>query len=163
MDPRTDPIALLEEQHREVEELFVAFEKADAFDKERIFLDLADALFAHTLIEERHLYPLAHEGDAEALVRDAVDEHLAMKRSIAKLLDLDGADAGYALKVKQLGQQVRLHVLEEEKELFPRVRAQLSGDELAALARELEQTYAELRLEGEPRELEPRAIPSTLQ
>ena len=51
-------IDLLKLQHREVEKLFSALEKAkDAREKQKLFGELADSLAGHATIEEHQFYP----------------------------------------------------------------------------------------------------------
>lgn len=148
---------LLEQQHREAEKLFSKLEKADLDDKEEIFDDLADKLAIHTAIEEKHFYPasLEAEPDTEELLRAAVEEHLGVKRIISDLLETDAADPSFDAKVEVLKEQVRHHVEEEEKELFPKVKKAMGASKLDALGEVMENMAASL--EGtEPRNDIPR-------
>ena len=79
-------IDMLEAQHREVEDLFAAFEEASAGKKHAIFLQIADKLAVHATIEEKHFYPAAKSKDTKDLLLEAAEEHLSVKRIIAELL-----------------------------------------------------------------------------
>src|SRR3954471_19461652 len=83
-------IALLKHQHREVEALFKQLHKAKAGTPRRnIFEKIADALAVHATIEEKRFYPAVKEKTTEEILRESVEEHLAIKRVIADLLRLD--------------------------------------------------------------------------
>jgi hemerythrin-like domain-containing protein len=146
-------IDLLESQHREVERLFAAFDKAGPAKKRDIFLQIADKLAVHATIEERHFYPAAKNEETEDLLADAVEQHLSMKRLIADLLDEDEEDEeAIDTKVKLLQEQVEQHVEEEENELFPRVEDALDASVLDSLEREMIATQEELLSKGHPRD-----------
>lgn len=149
-------IELLESQHREVESLFKKFEKADGPGKEELFEQIADALAVHAGIEERQFYPATRSQRTEDELREAVEEHLSVKRIIADLLECDPEDAQFEAKVKVLKEQVEHHVQEEEGELFPKVKKAVSADELDDLGMAMEDLASELKAGGAPRE----AVPS---
>lgn len=144
-----DAIELLEQQHREVEDLFEAFEDAD--DKRAVFEQIADALAVHTEIEEKIFYPATLDSRTEDSLQEAIQEHLQMKRLIADLLSMSPDDPAFAAKVKVLEEEVEHHVEEEENELFPAVRDALDEDRLEVLGEELEALADELEEEQAPR------------
>jgi hemerythrin superfamily protein len=139
-----DAIDLLTEQHREVEELFAQLEDAEGDEKEQIFVQLADKLAMHAKIEELHFYPAGKDDDTEDELLEAVEEHLAVKRVLADLLDLEVDDETFDAKCKLLQELVDHHVEEEEKTLFPKVRKVLDAEELVAIAQEMAATQSEL-------------------
>jgi hemerythrin superfamily protein len=144
-------IELLEQQHREVEKLFAKIEKAKSDEKEELFDEIADSLAVHAAIEEQHFYPATKDARTEELLQEAVEEHLAVKRIIADLLEMTPDDAQFDAKIKVLKEQVEHHVEEEEEELFPKVKKLRSKDELEDLGILMEQTARELKEEGAPR------------
>ena len=146
-------IDLLEQQHREVEELFEEFEEAGeraTKTKERVCREIMNQLTVHAEIEEKLFYPESKQEDTEELLREAVEEHLAMKRILADMLESDAQDEQFEARVKVLKEQVEHHVEEEEKELFPKVRKALSKEELEDLGDRMETLAEELEAEGEP-------------
>jgi hemerythrin superfamily protein len=144
-------IDLLEQQHREALQLFKEIEKADADEKEELFDELADALAVHAAIEEQHFYPATKDARTEDLLREAVEEHLSVKRIIADMLEMEPDDPQFDAKCKVLQEQVEEHVEEERTELFPKVRKMHSKDELEDLGVLMEQTAEQLKKEGAPR------------
>jgi hemerythrin superfamily protein len=154
-----DAIKMLKKQHREVEALFKELEKArSAGPRRKIFDELADALAVHATIEERHFYPAAKKKQTLGMVLEAAEEHLAMKRVIADLLELEANDPVFMAKVSVLKEDVQHHVEEEEGTLFPKVMKLLDDEELEAVAAEMQETAEELQRQGEPRMSVPSEI-----
>jgi hemerythrin superfamily protein len=148
-------IELLKQQHDEVEELFEQFEKARGAKKEIIFGKIADALAIHATIEEKAFYPSCKAEDTEELLREAVEEHLSVKRLLADAMRCEPDDPQFEAKAAVIKEQVLEHVKEEEKELFPMVKKLFSRDELEDLGVVMEDMARELAAMGSPREQVP--------
>jgi hemerythrin superfamily protein len=140
-------IDLLKAQHDEVEELFKKFEKlgedAEA-EKRQLFVAIADRLSAHTAIEEQFFYPAVKAKQTEDILRESLEEHLAAKRIIADLLELQPADENYDAKMKVLQEQVEHHVKEEEKEMFPKVKKLFAKEDLESLGDQMKAVFEEM-------------------
>lgn len=123
LDPRSNAITLLKEDHREVETLFAAYKEAkDARKKSGIVAKICEALEAHTKIEEKIFYPAVKEHkDLADLVNEAVVEHAGAKKLIRELKNGSPSDELYDAKVTVLEEYIRHHVKEEETEMFPKV------------------------------------------
>jgi hemerythrin superfamily protein len=147
-----DAIEMLEEQHRDVEDLFDELESADAADKQDLFDELADSLAVHALIEEMHFYPVVRARRTEDIVLESLEEHLIVKRMLAELMRLDPRNQAFDAKLAELKQQVQHHVTEEEDELFPKVRKILDRMQLVALAEDMSVSQENLLDAGAPRE-----------
>jgi len=147
----TNPIELLSEQHRQVEDLFAAYEEAStARDKLEVFEIIADKLTIHCRIEEELFYPAVQERKTDDMDLDAFGEHQEIKKSLAALLDADPNDAAFDAGMKRLKEQVEQHVEEEEVELFTAAEDVLAREDLATLAEAMAEMASEL--EGtEPR------------
>ena len=146
-------LELLKQQHEEVSKLFKKYEKlADHDDEERqeLFEQIADRLGAHAKIEELYFYPAMKKDDTEDDLREAVEEHLVVKRLIADLISMDAADEEFDAKMKVLQENVEHHVEEEEKDLFKSARKLLSKEQLEDLGVQMEEEFDTL-MEGEPR------------
>ena len=120
-----DAVALLKADHREVDELVQQFEKARSDRKEAIARRICTALTVHAQIEEELLYPAAREvldEDDMDLVDEADVEHASIKQLVAEVESASPSDALYDAKVKVIGEYVKHHVKEEERELFPKLR-----------------------------------------
>ncbi|MDP2273730.1 MAG: hemerythrin domain-containing protein [Archangium sp.] len=145
--------ALLRKQHQEVIAKFKQFEKAESeASRRKLFVEIADALAAHTTIEEKLFYPTAYRGeDLQDLLREAVEEHLTAKRVISDLLMMEVTDEQFAPKVKVLRDIIEHHVQEEQDDIFPKVKKALSRGELTSLGEEMEAMFDQL-ITTEPRQ-----------
>jgi hemerythrin superfamily protein len=136
---RVDAIALLKQDHREINELFKRFEKAGdgAFKQKRKLVDQMIAeLSRHASIEEQILYPWAREhiDQADDEVLEALEEHHVVKWLLWELEDLSPGDERFDAKVTVMIENVRHHVTEEENELFSDLRDVATRTELLDLA-----------------------------
>lgn len=147
-----DALTLLKEQHDEVDELISSIEKARKSErKEALFAQLADRLAAHATMEEKLFYPAVKAKQTEELVLESAEEHLAIKRVLADMLELDVEDEHFDAKLSVMKEQIEHHAREEEeKQLFPKVRQLLSKEERDELGNQMESMFAEL-LERNPR------------
>ena len=152
MKDTINALELLTEQHDEVEGLFSHIEDSDDPDeKAELFRQLADKLAAHSTMEEKIFYPSVLTEQTSNQLLEATEEHLAMKRVLADLLDLDVEDERFDAKLSVLKEEVRHHARDEEEgKLFPILRRQLSGDTLAGLGNEC-LAFFESLIEREPR------------
>jgi len=150
-----DAIELLKGQHEEVKAMFKKIEKAGEEAKEELFEQIADALAVHATIEEKHFYPATKNARTEELLQEAVEEHLAVKRIIADLLEMSPDDPQFDAKITVLKENVEHHVEEEEGELFPKVRKLLNKNELEDLGVVMEDMAEELKASGAPRQSVP--------
>lgn len=111
---------LLKKDHREVEQLFTSFEKADSRSRQRIADEAIKALEVHTKIEESLVYPAIREATGEEdMMDEAVEEHHVVKLLIKELHKMKASAEGYKAKFKVLSELVKHHVQEEEQEMFP--------------------------------------------
>ncbi len=125
--PRRDAIAVLKQDHREVEALFKKFERAGdgALQQKRKLVDeMIAELSRHASIEEQLLYPWARDyiEGADDEVLEALEEHHVVKWLLWELEDLAPGDERFDAKVTVMMENVRHHVKEEESELFSDLR-----------------------------------------
>ena len=146
-----DAVALLKQDHRDVEELFGKFEKASGDGrKQTLAEEICLALSVHAQIEEEIFYPACEGKVDEDLLKESYVEHDAAKLLIAEILaGGPKADEYYDAKVKVLQEEIEHHVEEEEKRLeglFAQAKkADLDmdalGDQLAARKAELTEQF----------------------
>jgi hemerythrin superfamily protein len=152
MKDTIDALELLTMQHDEVEDLISEIEESDdGEEKMDLFRELADKIAAHSAIEEKLFYPSVMSDDTEEQLLESTEEHLAVKRVLADMLEMEASDDRFDAKLSVLKEEIRHHARdEEEKKLFPKVRRMFTKDELAGLGNELMAMFEEL-LEQEPR------------
>jgi hemerythrin superfamily protein len=152
MKDTIDALELLTSQHDEVENLFSEIEDSDdAEEKAELFRELANKLAAHSTMEEKLFYPSVMSEDTCEDLLEATEEHLAVKRVLADMLEMDPDDDRFDAKLSVLQEHVRHHARDEEEgKLFPKVRKMLSADQLAGLGNDCLAFFEKL-LESEPR------------
>jgi hemerythrin superfamily protein len=157
---RRDAVELLEEQHREVEQLFSELESEGSPDeKQALFEELADKLAIHAAIEERHFYPALRSAESEGLLHEAVHDHLEVKRMLVEIMRIDVEDPDFSTAVRRLKGETLRHVEEEEERLFPIARARLDERALDALGATMQATATALaESDYEPREEIPNEV-----
>lgn len=136
-----DAIAVLKEDHREVEKLFKQFESTTAPARRRtIMRSIVEALSKHAAIEEELLYPWAREyiEDVDDDVFEALEEHRVVKWLLRELEHMDADDERFEARATVMMEMVRHHVEEEESELFQYLRDVGTRSELIELGEELE-------------------------
>jgi hemerythrin superfamily protein len=142
-----DAITLLKNDHKSVEQLFKRFEKAGErahAEKRKVVDRILEELSVHAAIEEQYFYPVvrATVPDTESVTLESLEEHHLVKMTLAELDKLDPSDERFDAKVTVLIENVRHHVKEEEKELFPKVREELGRAALSDLGETLEAAKA---------------------
>ena len=136
-----DAITLLEQDHREVEQLFAEYEQGN--DPE-VLAQICDELTIHAQIEERIFYPAVAKLDGmRDLVEEGRREHGEVKQAIAAIEVAEYA-GDIDRHVQTIMQGVNHHVEEEEHEMFPKVREKMERPELGALGAEMDAMKQEL-------------------
>jgi hemerythrin superfamily protein len=154
-DTTTDVLELLEAQHQEVDVLFEQIEQGEG-NRRALLIELADKLAAHAAVEEKIFYPAVMAKETNTLLHESVEEHLAIKRVLADLIQRDLDDDTFKAKISVLKEEVSHHAhKEEEKKLFPLVKAMFSSDERAALGNEVLVMFEDLMM-GAPH----KSVPS---
>ncbi len=152
-----DAIALLKADHRKVEDIFAAFEKATSKTKKQALAEQACLeLKVHTVLEEEIFYPACRgkiEGD---LLDEGYVEHDTAKLLINEIEAASPDDEFYDAKVKVLSEVIEHHVEEEEMRsegMFSQARAAgLDMDALADAMRARKVTAMEEFQAGKPAE-----------
>ncbi|MDB5038620.1 MAG: hemerythrin [Bacteriovoracaceae bacterium] len=131
----------LSKDHRKVESLFKKLLVTDDEDTEResIFNDIYRELEAHTQAEEKLFYPRTEESDmTHYLTLEAYEEHRLVKQLLDELKDADKNTEEWCAKAEVLSELFKLHVREEEDEIFPKAKKVIMKDESIDLAQEVE-------------------------
>ena len=111
--------------HKMVQQMFRQAERAKSQPARlREIVEAAcAALTLHAEIEEAHLYPVMRQaGKDTGTIAEAYIEHASAKQLIAELEGGDPRQEDYAARFKVLGEYVKHHVKEEEREIFPKAR-----------------------------------------
>jgi hemerythrin superfamily protein len=133
-------LELLREDHQKVQELFEQVKATESQKQHKqLFRRIKTELDTHTHIEEKVFYPtLKKYEEFKETVLEAVEEHLQIKTLLRAIDQLSEGNERFDAKLKVLIDNVEHHVEEEEGELFPKVKRQLSSKQLEELGLELE-------------------------
>lgn len=116
MAEHTDAIALLKADHRKVEALFEAFEKArDSGRKRELVQEICTELKVHTMIEEEIFYPALQGKIEDDTLDEAYVEHDGAKVLVNDLQSAFPDEKYYDAKVTVLAEEIKHHVAEEER------------------------------------------------
>jgi hemerythrin superfamily protein len=151
-----DPTKLLEADHRQVEALFEAIDKADGDDRLSLIDELKNSLVAHMQLEERVLYPAMAPATGEESVEEGNKEHELARKSLTDMVDLAPDDPGFGAAMESTKAGIEHHVEEEEGEIFPKLRKD------ATILEQISTQFMQTRLEvGLPMDAEALAAAST--
>jgi hemerythrin-like domain-containing protein len=140
-------------------------EDADNDAKQMLVETCCAELTVHAQVEEEIFYPAMREAiDDMDLLDEAEVEHASAKQLITELAAMQPGDELYEAKFTVLGEYVKHHIEEEEKELFP--KAKKAKVDLVALGEEVQERKQELREElglssGDEEEDEEETKPAT--
>lgn len=147
-----DALHLLSEDHKKVIDMFEEFEQmkkegdTDEEAKQMLVEQACTELTIHAQVEEEIFYPAAREAIEDMdLLDEAEVEHASTRQLITELAAMQPDDDLYDAKFTVLGEYVKHHIQEEEKQLFPKIKkSELDLDELGE---EIRQRKLELREE----------------
>jgi len=121
-------ITMLKNDHKTVEGLFKRFEKLGSRavkSKQDVVERIIRELSIHAAIEEMFFYPAIREaadgGGAGDMVLESLEEHHIVKWVLAELEGMSPEHERFDAKMSVLIENVRHHVEEEEKDLFPQL------------------------------------------
>jgi len=142
-----DATELLEQDHREVEQLFSQYEQAKS---PAVAEQICTELTVHSAIEEKVLYPAlgANVGGGKRLARHAEHEHHEVKDAIFEVQRAGYGSAGASKWMQKIIKATTEHVQEEETGIFPKMRDDLGLDRLNKLGTELSELKSKLTAEA---------------
>jgi hemerythrin superfamily protein len=144
-EEQRDVIDILSADHREVEAMFTELEKlmgSRSGTEDELRKDLVDQatieLVRHAVAEEVAVYPAVKTKVSAEEAERAKREHAEAEETMKRLEGLDPNDEGFEDELRKLMSEIRAHVVEEEGEMFPRMRQVMTGDELVELGKRVE-------------------------
>jgi iron-sulfur cluster repair protein YtfE (RIC family) len=129
----SDPIEMLMNDHRNVEELFQKIKAATGAQKEEYFDKLCSELAIHTALEEEFFYPefQKHGKDnAPDQIKEALEEHDSIEQKLQQGQDLAVDSPEFSIYLEALEAALRHHIHEEESEMFPQAEENISEEKL---------------------------------
>lgn len=144
-----DAIALLETDHRRIEDLLKQGEETTerAVKGRRDLLKTITAeLNAHELIEEKILYPaLTAHPEGRDIVLEGFEEHHVADLILKALQDLPVTDEHWGAKFKVLQEHIEHHIQEEEGPMFRTARGVFSREELQVMGNKMRKMKASVK------------------
>ena len=142
-----DAIAMLKADHQRVRDLFSQYEATSHHATKRtlaaqVFMELE----THAQLEENIFYPAVNEGTDEGpdLVKDSVQAHETVHQLIQELQGMEQDTDAFDTKFQELIRNVEHHVEEEESEMFPLAKQELSED-LDEMMAEMQEMKADMQ------------------
>lgn len=94
-----------------------------------LLMQLKHALGKHAFQEENVVYPMLRDNGQTTEADHLNDDHGYVKQYLHELTMLPRDNPGWLPKVNEFRTRIEQHVREEENEIFPRLKAQLSAEE----------------------------------
>ena len=139
--PEMDAIALLENDHRRLEDLLKQGEQTtEAAVKGRrdLLRTITAQLGIHEVIEEKLLYPaLKKYPEARDIVMEGLEEHHVADLILKELHQAGVSEERWGAQFKVFKENIEHHIEEEEGEMFRTARGVMSRDELQALGAQM--------------------------
>jgi hemerythrin superfamily protein len=145
-----DVVTLIENDHRELEEVFTSIEAADG-DPKPLLEQVAEMLMPHSKAEEQVVYPAIKQiaPDETEDVDDGLEEHHHVEEMLKQVLAEDSDAPGADGLIAAIIGEVRHHVEEEEQDILPKFAEKATPEQLdelgAKFAEAKERALAELR------------------
>ena len=144
-DEQQDVIEILEQDHREVEEMFAELEAlrgASTDDAKARRKELADQatieLVRHSVAEEVLVYPQVEDKVSAEEAEHAREEHAEAEVTLQRLEKLDADDPAFDEELATLMAEVRHHIADEEGQMFAHMQQVIDADELRKLGGRVE-------------------------
>jgi hypothetical protein len=144
-DQQRDVIEILEQDHREVEQMFAELESLrgasteEAKSRRKAVTDqVTIELVRHSVAEEVLVYPKVEDKVSAEEAEHARKEHAEAEETLAKLEKLDVEDPAFDGELSTLMEEIRHHIEDEEGQMFVHMRQVIDPDELRTLGDRVE-------------------------
>jgi len=144
-DDQRDVIQVLEQDHREVEQMFGELESlrgAGTDEAKARRKELADQvtieLVRHSVAEEVLVYPQVERKVSAEEAEHARKEHAEAEETLHRLEKLDADDPAFDEELSTLMREIRHHIEEEEGDTFTHMRQAMDQEELRKLGGQVE-------------------------
>src|SRR5213596_45280 len=124
-DQQRDVIEILEQDHREVEEMFRELESLrgastdEAMSRRKELTDqVTIELVRHSVAEEVLVYPQVEDKVSREEAEHARKEHAEAEETLQRLEKLDADDPAFEDELSTLMSEIRHHIEDEEGDMF---------------------------------------------
>src|SRR5919199_2709439 len=132
--------------HRKTDTLFMEIASTDDPQKlQEFFGQLYKDLSVHAEAEEQVVYPAvrSYYGNTQELF----DEQAQMKQMLAQIKALDPTSSNFKDQIKELQKAVQDHVRQEENDMFPQIRRNLSEAQMEQMATQFKEAKSTMQQE----------------
>ena len=144
-EQQRDVIEILEQDHREVEQMFAELaslrgastEEARSRRKE-VTEQVTIELVRHSVAEEVLVYPQVEAKVSAEEAEHARQEHAEAEETLHRLEKLDADDPAFDDELATLMAEIRHHIEDEEGQMFAHMRQVIDADELRKLGARVE-------------------------
>ncbi|MDQ0380084.1 hemerythrin domain-containing protein [Amycolatopsis thermophila] len=139
---KPDLISVIISDHRHVERVFTELESGTGTPEHR--RNLADHVIAelvrHSVAEEQYMYPAARKylENGDELADHELEEHAEAEEVMKQLENIPATEPRFDELLRQLMDDIRHHIEDEEKDLLPKLQSACSPEELLDLGDKVE-------------------------
>jgi hypothetical protein len=144
-DEQRDVIEILEQDHREVEQMFAELESLRGAATEEaksrrktVTEQVTIELVRHSVAEEVLVYPQVEKKVSAEEAEHAREEHAEAEETLQRLEKLDADDPAFDDELATLMAEIRHHIKDEEGQMFVHMRQVIDADELRKLGDRVE-------------------------
>lgn len=127
-----DIIDLIHEDHQQVRELFSRIETTPPGERADLFQTIVYELARHEAAEETIVHPTLRDQvpGGESIASEVLEEESEAEQLLADMDEMDPESDEFLAAFRRLRDDVLEHAEHEEREEHPKLRAQLSTDQL---------------------------------
>jgi hypothetical protein len=144
-DQQRDVIEILEQDHREVEQMFAELESLRGAATEEaksrrktVTEQVTIELVRHSVAEEVLVYPQVEQKVSAEEAEHARKEHAEAEETLHRLEKLDADDPAFDDELATLMDEIRHHIEDEEGQMFVHMRQVIDADDLRTLGDRVE-------------------------
>ncbi|MDP8916763.1 MAG: hemerythrin domain-containing protein [Pseudomonadota bacterium] len=135
-----DWFEILKLEHRMVNALFEQLLKTEEHETKKraaLLLGIKQGLTKHALQEEDVVYPMLREMGVETETKELYSEHADIKTYLHELEQKPKDDPSWLERVRAFHTLIQHHVREEEEEIYPRFKSQMSEEQNKKLTKRM--------------------------
>jgi hemerythrin superfamily protein len=144
-DQQRSVIEILEQDHREVEQMFAELESLrgattdDAISRRKeVTEQVTIELVRHSVAEEVLVYPEVEDKVSAEEAEHARKEHAEAEETLERLEKLDADDPAFDDELATLMEEIRHHIADEEGQMFAHMRQVIEADDLRKMGARVE-------------------------
>jgi len=132
--------------HRKADTLFMEIASTDDPEKlQEFFGQLYKDLSVHAEAEEQVVYPAIRSYYSNT--QELFDEQAQMKQMLAQIKALNPSSSNFKDQIKELQKAVQDHVRQEENDMFPHIRRNLSEAQMEQMATKFKEAKSTMQQE----------------